>query len=102
MKPGGVWDFIMHGPDGKDYKNTCIYSEVTPPERLAYSHGPGPLFQVLVIFEDVGGKTELTMQLTFESVEQRDRTIKQVGAIEGGQQTLGRLTEYLANPKNVL
>ena len=19
--PGGVWDFIMHGPDGTDYKN---------------------------------------------------------------------------------
>ena len=21
VKPGGNWEFIMHGPDGKDYKN---------------------------------------------------------------------------------
>jgi hypothetical protein len=24
-KAGGVWEYIMHGPDGKDYKNKSIF-----------------------------------------------------------------------------
>ena len=24
---GGVWRFVMHGPDGTDYPNVIIYSE---------------------------------------------------------------------------
>ena len=34
VKPEGVWDFIMHGPDGTDYKNKHIYKEVIKPEKL--------------------------------------------------------------------
>ena len=28
VKPGGVWRFVMHGPDGRDYKNEIVYIEV--------------------------------------------------------------------------
>src|SRR6266852_4602923 len=34
VRPGGVWRFIMHGPDGTDYKNEIVYVEVVKPERL--------------------------------------------------------------------
>ena len=37
VKPGGVWRFIMHGPDGRDYQNKITYLEVARPERLVYS-----------------------------------------------------------------
>jgi len=38
MRPGGVWRFVMHGPDGRDYQNRITYEEVVPPERLVYRH----------------------------------------------------------------
>src|SRR5437016_4897301 len=96
VRPGGVWDFVMHGPDGTDYKNVIVYREVVRPKRLVYEHGPGPVFDVTVDFDAVGDKTRVTMSLIFESVEQRDRTIKAVGALDGLNQTLGRLEEQLA------
>ncbi len=44
QSPGGVWEFIMHGPDGVDYENRNIYAEVRRPERLAYAHVSPPYF----------------------------------------------------------
>jgi uncharacterized protein YndB with AHSA1/START domain len=41
MRPGGVWRFVMHGPDGRDYQNRITYEEVVPPQRLVYRHGGG-------------------------------------------------------------
>ncbi len=94
VRPGGEWTLVMHGPDGTDYNNTIRYLEVVRPERLVYKHGE--LFQSTVTFEDVGGKTKLTMRMLFESGAQRDETISKNHADEGGVQTLGRLAEYLA------
>src|SRR5438105_6066042 len=35
FKPGGVWRFIMHGPDGTDYPNKIIWRELVRPQRIA-------------------------------------------------------------------
>ena len=61
-KPGGVWRFVMHGPDGRDYENRITFDEIVKPERLRYHHGGGddvePVqFRTTVTFEDLGGKT---------------------------------------------
>lgn len=39
LRPGGVWRFTMHGPDGTDYLNRVRYQEVVKGERLVYLHG---------------------------------------------------------------
>ena len=39
VKPGGVWRFVMHGPDGRDHQNKITYLEVVRPERLVFEHG---------------------------------------------------------------
>src|SRR5262245_18776976 len=39
VRVGGVWRFIMHGPDGTDYSNRMTYSEVVQNERLVFRHG---------------------------------------------------------------
>ena len=96
VKPGGMWLFVMHGPDGTDYPNEVRYLEVVEPERLVYEHGPVPKFHVTVTFEDVDGKTKLTMRSLFESAEIRKKVVEEYNAIEGMHQTLGRLAEYLA------
>lgn len=102
VRPGGVWCFTMHGPDGVDYPNEIVYSEVVEPEQLAYRHSSGddaPVeakFEVTVTFEQRSERTLVTMQLLFESNKERDRVIEKSGALEGAQQTFGRLADHLA------
>ncbi len=101
VKPGGVWDFIMHGPDGVDYPNKIVFEEVVIPERLVYTHGSGEendphQFHVTVTFESQGKKTNLIMRSVFKSAAALEE-VKKYGAVEGGKQTLNRLEEYLIN-----
>jgi uncharacterized protein YndB with AHSA1/START domain len=99
VRPGGVWRYVMHGPDGIDYDNKIVYIEVESPERLVYSHGGGEeddSFQVTVTFAEQVDKTELTMRMLFKSAEELDKVVKQYGAIEGAKSTLDRLEEQLA------
>jgi|SRR5271168_104160 len=100
VRPGGVWRFVMHGPDGTDYQNRITYDEVVKPERLVYRHGGTvdvePVqFHVTVTFEDLDGKTKLTMRMVFPSAAERDRVAEKYGAVEGAKQTLERLAGYL-------
>ncbi|MFC3106968.1 SRPBCC family protein [Undibacterium arcticum] len=99
VKPGGIWRFVMHGPDGVDYNNKIVFIEIVPPARLVYSHGgdderESEQFHVTVSFDKQGSKTALTMRSLFPSVEKCEQ-IKQF-AIEGGNSSLDCLEEYLA------
>ena len=85
----------MHGPDGADYLNENQYLEIVKPQRLVYLHGPTPKFQATVTFENENGKTRLTLRTTFATAEERDWIVKTHNAIEGGNQTLARLAEFL-------
>ena len=35
---GGIWDFIMHGPDGRDYVNKIQFIEIKKPHSIYYKH----------------------------------------------------------------
>lgn len=100
VKPGGAWIYIMHGPDGVDYPNKMDFIEVVKNERLYYKHGTGDendpnFFMVTVTFEEINGKTKLTMLSEFSNAEFREMVIKEHGALEGGKQTLNKLEAYL-------
>jgi uncharacterized protein YndB with AHSA1/START domain len=100
VRPGGVWRFIMHGPDGTDYPNKIVYREVVKPERLVYDHtgddNPDDphSFQVRVTFTEDAGRTKVHMRMTFPSIDARNKVIE-FGAVEGGAQTLDKLGEYI-------
>lgn len=96
LRPGGVWRFVMHGPDGTDYKNKIIYEEIVKPERLSYLHESGPRFHGMATFEERDGRTTVTLRSLFDTPEERDRTVKVFGAVEGAKQMLGRLAEHVA------
>ncbi len=93
VRPGGVWQFVMHGPDGTDYNNKIIYRDVESPELITYSHVSGPVFDVTVTFTEVDDKTSVTMRMLFESAAQRNKVAEEFGAVEGLHQTLDRLVE---------
>jgi uncharacterized protein YndB with AHSA1/START domain len=102
MRVGGVWRFVMHGPDGRDYQNRITFDEIVRPERIRYHHGGGddvePVqFRTTVTFEDLGGgRTRLTLHAVFPSAAERERVIKEYSADKGAAQTLSRLADYLA------
>lgn len=101
VRPGGVWRFMMHGPDGVDYPNKIVYIEVVKPKRLVYAHSSDDdksdiNFHTTVTFDDVDGKTNVTMRAVFVTAEMRDKVIREHGAVEGAKQHLGRLEEYVS------
>lgn len=103
FRPGGTWKFIMHGPDGTDYDNRIVYTEIKRPELIKYDHyghldkdGDPPHFKSTILFDEVEDKTKITMRALFPTKEARDKTVE-FGAIEGANQTLSRLAQFLNN-----
>ena len=98
LKPGGHWNYTMHGPDGIDYPNKTKYFEVEKYAKLVYDHGAndeqGPLFRVTVTFADVKGKTKMHMTMTLPSPEAAEETRKFIKKANGNS-TWDRLAEYL-------
>ena len=99
VRPDGIWKFVMHGPDGKDFQNTIRYAVIERPTRLVLRHLTGPVFTMTVTFDEWQGKTCLTMRMQFETARDRDRAAKEFGAIEGNRQTLVRLEGLLRQLK---
>lgn len=95
---GKTWDFIMHGM-GKDWASKIEYTEVRKPSLLSYKHSGERSedynFTVTILFEEVEGKTLLTMKSVFKSKAIIDELNRKVNAIEGGKQNLNRLEDYL-------
>jgi uncharacterized protein YndB with AHSA1/START domain len=102
FRPGGVWRFVMHGPDGRDYQNRITFDAIVKPERIRYHHGGGddvePVqFRTTVTFDALSGNTtRLTLHVVFPSAAERDRVVKDYGADKGAEQTLSRLGDYVA------
>ncbi|TGK83765.1 ATPase [Leptospira montravelensis] len=102
---GGIWDFIMHGPDGHDYQNKIQFIEISKPHFILYQHlgdGEGDEdvnFQSRIIFEAAGEGTNLIMEQIFSSKQELERVNEKYGAIEGGKQHVGNLAKYLEKIK---
>ena len=103
FRAGGVWEFVMHGPDGTDYQEWICWTEIAAPERIALLHGesrddPNAFESVLTFAPEGsdGAATRIVMRTVFRSKEQRDEAVEKYHAIEGGEQTLGNLAAYVA------
>jgi uncharacterized protein YndB with AHSA1/START domain len=97
FRVGGVWRYVMHGPDGTDWPNWIRYQEIVPRERMVYQHGGEtevPHFSVTVTFESQGGRTRVIMRSTFPSAA-ACAEVKKFGVVEGGRETLARLAGHL-------
>jgi uncharacterized protein YndB with AHSA1/START domain len=116
-RPGGTFLIVMRGPDGVEYPYRGVYLEVVEPERIAYTDntsehpeewhamvnkhlpdggGKTPLqLHVTVTFEDLDGKTKLTIRALFPTAVARDAFLK-IGMSEGWAQSLERLEALVA------
>ncbi|NUR62806.1 MAG: ATPase [Catenulispora sp.] len=99
FREGGVWDFLMHGPDGTDYSEWIMWTEIVRPERIALRHGESRddpnIFESTLVFTAQGATTRIEMRTLFPTRELRDEAVEKYHAIEGGEQTLNNLAAYV-------
>lgn len=98
FREGGAWVFVMHGPDGRDYPNKIVFTQIREPELLAHDHGDdgkGEIeFQATITFTEQDGGTLVTLRNVFPTAALLRRVVEENGAIEGGKQTLAKLAAY--------
>jgi len=75
LRPGGRWRHVLHGPDGTEYPNLAVFTEVVPPDRIGFTHytteqAEGePNYTNLTTFEVAPGGTRVSMRMLFASPE---------------------------------
>jgi uncharacterized protein YndB with AHSA1/START domain len=106
VRPGGRWRIDMQAPDGTVYPNKGRYLEVVPPEKLvwtdevdadeaAWGEDAPPSTVNTTTFEEIGGKTRLTVTTRLDNIALRDR-LRDMGWATGFGESLDRLTALLA------
>lgn len=95
LKPGGEWNLVMHGPDGKDYKNKTVFKKVVKYKKIVYEHVSVPKFTATIEFEKQKTKTFLKWQMLFETKEEFIQTVKTFKADEGLKQNVSKLEAYI-------
>jgi len=99
VRPGGVWRFVMHSPEGVDFDNKIVFHEVVESERLVFTHSSGEAgdagFESIVTFVDEGGKTRLTLRQMYATAAEREYVAREYHAVEMGHQTFDRFAAYL-------
>lgn len=96
VKPGGLWELVMHGPDGTDYKNKSVYKEIVKPTKIVFDH-IAPNFTATILFESQGAKTFISWTMLFETKEQFEQVVKVFKADEGLKQNIVKLEAYLSD-----
>ena len=98
LRAGGEWVFDMIGPDGTVFPNHHLYADVRPDERLSYTllwgeNGPKHA-DAWASFEEEDGATKVTLGMVFSTAAEFQEA-KGFGAVELGQQTLGKLESFI-------
>ncbi|WNG89831.1 SRPBCC domain-containing protein [Mycobacterium sp. ITM-2016-00317] len=66
---GATWSFVMHGPDGRDYRNEITVTELDPPHRIVLHHVSGPRYLLTVTLEPTPTGTKVGWHQVFENAD---------------------------------
>jgi uncharacterized protein YndB with AHSA1/START domain len=97
LKPGGRWHYVWRKADGTEMPMSGLYKEVTPPGRLVSTESWGPEWPETVNtleLVEAGGKTTITMTVTYPSREARDAALR-TGMKDGMDEGFARLDGLL-------
>lgn len=109
LRVGGKFDYVMVGPDGKEYPGVGNFKEIASQKRIVSTDDFGDDFKkenpgvdvpqgpmtVTTSFEPIGKRTKLTIQIDHESVEDRKKH-EAMQVVTGWQSTLNKLDAHLA------
>jgi uncharacterized protein YndB with AHSA1/START domain len=94
FRPGGAYRAVMRSPDGTEFPFHGVYREIVPQERIVFSAviapTPGDAVVTTVVFEDLGGRTKVTVRQTAPALETAAR-----GQRQGWTESLEKLAEHL-------
>lgn len=65
FREGGRWQFVMHGPDGRDYPNESEFVEITP-TLVRLRHVCAPFFELRIGLTATAGGTLVDWRQTFD------------------------------------
>jgi uncharacterized protein YndB with AHSA1/START domain len=97
-RPGGKWRIIQRDPQGNEFAFHGVFHEVTPErtvDTFEWEGMPGHVSLQTARLEEVDGKTRLTVNVVFQSVEDRDGMVSS-GMHEGMDEGFERLDQLLA------
>lgn len=107
LRPGGKWRYVMIGPDGAEYPAKGVFREVISLEQIVATDEFDQGFDQVIkadlpqgmvtsaIFEDLDGKTKLTLRILHPSAEDR-RKHEAMGVVAGWNSSFDCLDEHLA------
>ena len=93
LRPGGAWRYSWRREDGSEMTMTGTVQEVKAPELLVTTERWGPEWPETVnslVLAESGGKTTMTLTITYPSKEARDAAT-QTGMKEGLDAAFERL-----------
>ena len=114
LRPGGSYHYAMRTPDGQTMWGKFVYREITPPSRMVFvssfsdeaggvtRHPMAPTWPLEMLstflFEEQGGKTQLTIKWTPLNATEEERATFAAGHAsmnQGWSGTLDKLAAYL-------
>lgn len=66
FKPGGLWRFTMHGPDGSNYPNESTFVSIEPAHEISLKHLSQPHFKLTITLASTASGTLVTWEQVFE------------------------------------
>jgi uncharacterized protein YndB with AHSA1/START domain len=90
FKSGGRWSFIMHGPDGRNYPNESVFTEIESPGKIVIQHLSEPKFRLTILLGSSVGGTVVSWSQVFESSEVAS-SIEHI-VVPANEQNLDRLS----------
>jgi uncharacterized protein YndB with AHSA1/START domain len=101
LRPGGILNFTMRSPEGKDFPNIGCVLEVVPQERLVWTDAllPGyrpsqkPFFTAIIALEKQGKGTRYTATAIHRDEAGRKQH-EEMGFHQGWSQCLDQLVAY--------
>lgn len=104
VEPEGITRLVMIGPDGVEYHNKFVYTDIKAARLLSYiqSDDSDPdndaaSVGVMVLFDEEGQQTRVTLRNVFKTVAERIRIEQSGAATQGVGQTLERLEAFLGD-----
>ena len=100
LRVGGAWRWVLTKPQGMEIAFSGVFLEIDPPHRLQrteiFESMPGPGCIVTLTFDEEEGQTMLTMNMLFQTKQERDICLKS-GMELGVQECYRKIDELLAS-----
>jgi uncharacterized protein YndB with AHSA1/START domain len=69
FRPGGQWEFTMHGPNGAHYVNASEFKEIVPDAKIVVRHQSEPHFTLSITLSPNATGTLVEWVQAFDSPE---------------------------------